>query len=65
MTAIVATNTAAPLSGELFWKRCGEWFEVGTFIGLTGLAMLALSIPVALIVVSVVNLLSWVIGRVW
>jgi hypothetical protein len=64
MTAIAVTNTAVPLSGERIWKRCGECFEVGTLIGLTGLALIALSIPVVLIVVSVVNVLSWVIGRV-
>jgi hypothetical protein len=64
MTAIAVTNAAVPLFGERFWKRCGVCFEVGTLIGLTGLALIALSIPVVLVVVSVVNVLSWVIGRV-
>ena len=65
MTAISATHITVPFSGDPFWKRCGEWFEIGTLIGLTALAMIALSIPVALVVVSIVNVLSWVIGGVW
>ena len=64
MTAISATHIAVPFSGDLFWKRCGEWFEVGTLIGLTVLAMIALSIPVTLFAVSIVNVLSWAIGFV-
>jgi hypothetical protein len=65
MTAVSATHLTVLFSGDLFWKRCGEWFEVGTLIALTALAMIALSIPVVLVVVSIVNVLSWVIGGAW
>ena len=64
MTAISATHITVPFSSDLFWTRCGEWFEVGTLIGLTALAVIALSIPLVLVVVSIVNVVSWLIGSV-
>lgn len=63
--ALPAINVRQPLSSETVRKRFDEWFEGGILIALTGVAVIALSIPVALVVMSIVNVLSWVIGRIW
>ena len=71
MAAIATPNTnliidvRQPLSHAHVWNRVGEWFENVTLIVLTGMAVIALSIPVALVVVSIVNVLSAVIERMW
>ena len=53
-----------PVSRDSLGKRLGEWFEIGTLIALIGVAVVALSIPVLLVVVSIVNVLSAVMGRI-
>jgi hypothetical protein len=58
-------NVRQPLSHAHLWNRVGEWFEDATLIALTGVAVIALSIPMALVVVSIVNVLSAVIDRMW
>ena len=71
MAAIATPNTHLildvrhPLSGGHLWNQIGEWFEIGTLLALTGVGVLALSLPMALVVVSIVNVLGAVIGRLW
>lgn len=67
MAAIATPNTnlSEPLFHPSLWERFDEWFEAAALVALTGLAVIALSIPVVLVVVSIVNVLSWVIGRIW
>lgn len=52
-------------SPESLWKPLSEWLEVGILVPLVGFALLALAIPVVLVVMSIINVLSWVIGRIW
>ena len=66
--AAIATpnaNRSEPLFHPSIWERLDDWFEAGTLMALTGLAVIALSIPVVLVVVSIVNVLSAVISRIW
>jgi hypothetical protein len=39
--------------------------EVGILVPLVVFALIALAIPVVLVVMSIINVLSWVIGRIW
>jgi hypothetical protein len=43
-------------------ERLVEWLEVGPLILLTGIALIALAIPIVLVTVSMFNVVSWVIG---
>lgn len=67
MAAITTPNAnlGEPLLHPSLWERFDEWFEAGALVALTGLAVIALSIPVVLVVVSIVDVLGWVIGRIW
>jgi hypothetical protein len=57
-------DVSQPVSRDSFGRRLGEWFEIGALIALIGMAVVALSIPVLLVVVSIVNILSGMMGRI-
>lgn len=57
-------GASQPHSHGNLGKRFGEGFEIGTLIALIGMAVMALSIPALLVVVSIVNVLSALIGRI-
>jgi hypothetical protein len=58
-------DVSRPSSPEPLWKSLAEWLEVGILVPLVVLALIALAIPVVLVVMSVINVLSWAVGRVW
>lgn len=58
-------DVSRPSFPEPLWKRLSESLEIGILIPLVVFALLALAIPVVLVVMSIINVLSWVIGRIW
>ena len=59
MTAIAGSNVHLRLTSPRF----GEWCEAGVLVVLTAIAVIALSIPVVLVLLSIVDVLTWLIGR--
>lgn len=57
-------DVSRPPPRDGLWKMPLEWLEASALVLLAVLTLIAVGIPLVIVVTSIVNALSWVLGRI-